>query len=462
MKLHVVLVLSLITALAHGESALADENWPQWRGPNLDGSSDSTDLPTQWGPDQNIKWSTPLPAWSGGTPIIWGDRIFVMTPSAGEQSESSEEAADENEDRQQGRRFGRRRGGGGGRNPGGQTLMVMCISKTDGKVLWEKALDEGNQLFRKGNSTSPSPVTDGETVWTVTGNGVVTALDFDGNVKWTRNIQDDYGRFGLNWGYGSSPLLYDGKLYIEVLHGMRTDEPSYLLALDGSNGETVFKVDRPTDAVRESPDAYTTPALVETESGPQIVIAGGDYVTGHDPQTGEEIWRSSGLNPRRDANFRIIASPVAYNGMVYAPTRVKPLLALKAGGNGDVSDSRLLWKFEGAGGTDVPTPVIDGNHFFIINDQGIATCLDAETGEVLGGPKRTISGTVSSSPLLADGKIYITNETGETMVVSATPDFEELALNPLDGSYTLSSIAVSGNELFLRTGTHLYCISESQ
>jgi outer membrane protein assembly factor BamB len=331
--------------------------------------------------------------------------------------------------------------------------------RADGSLLWQHQLDEGNRLWRKGNNTSPSPVTDGNHIWTVTGNGQVTALTMKGGVVWKRNLQEDYGRFGLNWGYGSSPLLHEGRLIIEVLHGNNTDDPSYLVALNAGNGNVEWRVERPTDAMRESPDAYTTPALLETDAGDQIVVSGGDYVTGHDPKTGRELWRAAGLNPRRSSNYRIIASPVVDGNLIFAPTRKRPLLALKAGGTGDITESHLAWKYEDDGAPDVPSPVSDGERLFLVEDNGMVTCLDQKSGEVVWGPERTATGIVSSSPVLADGKIYFVNESAETIVVEAGPEFKQLAVNPLDGTYTLSSIAVAGRQLFIRTSSHLYCIA---
>lgn len=312
----------------------------------------------------------------------------------------------------------------------------------------------------KGNNTSPSPVTDGELVWTVTGNGVVTAFDMAGEQRWQRKLQDDYGAFGHNWGYASSPLLHRGRLIIEVLHGQRTDDPSYVVALDGKTGEVVWRTERPTDAVAESPDAYTTPTVVSAGEAEQIVISGGDYVTAHDPDTGEELWRAGGLNPSKARNYRIVASPVAIDGMVYAPTRVRPLLALAVSEHGLENDGEAVWKWDESGGPDVPTPVCDGARFYMVSDRGQVTCLDAKTGEVEWGPERTVSGTVSTSPVLADGKLYFTTEEGITAVVAAGPRFELLSSNELDGSYTLSSPVPAGDRLYIRTATHLYCIGE--
>jgi outer membrane protein assembly factor BamB len=476
----------------------ASDNWPQWRGPTANGISDSKNLPTEWSleKNQNIVWKAELPSWSGGTPVIWGDRVFVTSPTKANPGETpppdnrpkggpgfggkgpggfkgptegkgfSDKGGFGGKGPPDGKGFGGRGGFGGGkgggqrRDPGGQTLLLLCLSKKDGSLLWQRDLDTGNRIYNKQNSSSPSPVTDGQTVWVVTGNGVVTAFDMDGNELWKKNMQQAYGNFGLNWGYGSSPLLFDGKLIIEVLHGNNTDDPSYLVAFESGTGKEVWRQERPTDAPRESPDAYTTPALLTVNGKPQIVVSGGDYVTGHDPATGEELWRAAGLNPQKAPNYRIVNSPVIADGMIYAGSRQRPLLALKAGGKGDVTTSNLAWKWEATGGPDVPTPVSDGKYFYMVADNpGLLTCIDAKTGEKIYGPERlNVGATVSSSPLLADGKLYITGENAVTVVFAAGPEFKPLATNDLDGTFTLSSIAVSGQQLFLRTSTHLYCI----
>ena len=421
----------LVCVLAFIPLTVFADNWPQWRGPNQNGISTAENLPSSWTLEENMVWKTKLPSWSGSTPIIWEDRIFLTSPSPAQTPEEQE--------------------------PGGPEIYILCLSRKDGSEIWRYKLDEGNRLWRKQNNTSPSPVTDGKTVWVVTGNGVVTNLTMDGKVIWTRNLQKDYGDFGLNWGYASSPILYDGKLIMQVLHGMHTDDPSYIVAFTAKDGKDVWRVERPTDAPRESPDSYTTPALLEKDGQTQIVITGGDYVTGHDPDTGKEIWRAGGLNPQKRGNYRIVASPVVANDMIYAPTRQRPLLALPAGGKGDVSDS-VVWQWTGAGAPDVPTPICDGKYFYMVDDRGLATCLDAKTGEVIWGPERTSQGIVSASPHLADGKLYLLNEYAVTTVLAAGPEFKLLGTNELDGTYTLSSPVSAGSQLFIRTATHLYCI----
>ena len=250
-------------------------------------------------------------------------------------------------------------------------------------------------------------------------------------------------------------------MIVPVLHGTHTDEPSYLLALDAASGKTLWKVERATAAPAESPDAYTTPLLLEHPDGAQVVISGADCVTGHDPASGSELWRVGGLNPRAAGNYRIVASPIAAGGMLYAPTRVRPLLAIEIGADGRPDDDSVVWRWDKTGGPDVPSPVSDGRYLYMVNDAGLVTCLDARTGEPLWGPERTVQGAVSSSLLLADGMLFFTNEEAVTVVLAAGGEFAQLAANELDGSYTLSSPVAAGNRLYLRTGAFLYCIGES-
>lgn len=408
----------VLVVLALTFSAARADNWPQWRGPNLNGTSDEKNLPVKWTTEENVAWKVAMPSWSGSTPIIWGDRVFLNVADS-------------------------------------DNLSLWCVDKTKGDVLWKQPLGGGNVKMRKQNMSSPSPVTDGRAVYVMTGTGILKAFDFAGKELWSRDIQKDYGAFGLNWGYASSPLLFEDALFVQVLHGMRTDEPSYLLRIDKKSGKTVWRVERPTNAIRESPDSYTTPALLRYGKTTEIVITGGDCVTGHDPATGKELWRANGLNPHNDPSYRIVASPIIFNDVIYAPTRVKPLLALRAGGRGDVTTSHLLWST--ANGPDVPTPVTDGKYFYIVNDRGIIWCLDAKTGEEVYGQQRIKPGTYSASPVLADGKIYVTNEDGLTTVVQAGPKFEVLAENSLN-DYTLSSPAISDGQIFIRTSGYLYCI----
>ncbi|HEY7449928.1 MAG TPA: PQQ-binding-like beta-propeller repeat protein [Vicinamibacterales bacterium] len=412
----------LVTLLATSVVTLRAENWPQWRGPSLNGISAEKNLPVRWSQTENVVWKLALPAWSGSTPIVWGDRIFLSVAE-------------------------------------GSQLSLWCVDRVRGVVRWKQALGGGNVRMQKQNMSSPSPVTDGQHVWAMTGTGVLKAFDFEGKEQWARDIQADYGAFGLQWGYGSSPLLYGDSLYVQVLHGMRTNDPSYVLRISKANGRTIWRVERPTNARFESPDSYTTPALLRYGTNTEIVITGGDVVTGHDPSNGKELWRADGLNPSNNGSYRIVASPVVHGEMIVAPSRERPMLALKTGGRGDVTNTHVLWSFNN--GPDVPTPVTDGTYVYAINDRGIMWCLDAKTGKEIYGRQRLRPATYSGSAVLADGKIYITDEDGVTSVVQAGPSFVKVAENDL-GEYTLSSPAISEGQIFIRTESFLYAIGNKK
>lgn len=439
----------LLTPAAHG-------NWPGWRGPNGDGTApDAKNLPETWSTTENIKWKFELPAWSGSTPTVWGDRIFLNTPSKEEARPAEPEPVATK---------GRKRPGAsrglGMTGPGGQDILLLCLDRRTGRELWRRPYDRGNEIKMKQNMSSPTPVTDGKRIWVVSGNGMVACFDFDGNEQWKFDIPKNYGKIGVQFGYGSSPLLLDGMLVFQMLQGMLTDEPSYVFALNAADGRKLWHVERPTDALHETPDAYSTPAVLVHGGRKEIVVSGGGYITGHDPASGKELWRGGGLNPNNARNYRVIASPLVRDGMIFAPTRVTPFLAFRAGGSGDITTSQLAWKWTEPGAPDVPTPVSDGERLYFADDQGALTCVNAKTGEKIYGPEQTGVGRTSASPILADGKLYLIGESAETAVVAAGPTFRLIAKNVLDGSYTLSTPAFVGSEIYVRTGTHLYCVSK--
>ena len=409
----------LVSAPSLVGTAAQAENWPHWRGPNRNGVGEASGAPLSWSAEDNVTWKVPLPELSGSTPIIWEDRLFLNVAQ-------------------------------------GDALSLWCLDRATGELLWERPVDKRTvDATRKGNMSSPSPVTDGDGVWVMTGTGVLKGFDFEGNELWKRDMQAEYGKFGILHGYSSSPLLHGDSLYVQVLHGFFTDDPSYVLRIDKATGETRWRVERPTDAPREAPDAYTTPALLEHAGGQEIVVSGGDYVTGHDPETGAEAWRLPGLNPSANPMQRIVASPVVVGQRIFVPSRVKPLLVLDAGGRAQGSVPEVAWST--THGPDVPTPAIDQEHMYVLTDRGIMWCMKTDTGEVVWGPERVHSSTYSASPVVADGRIYVTNEDGLTTVVAAAETFEILAENDI-GEYTLSSIAVADGEIYLRSADHLYRI----
>jgi len=423
-------------------------SWAQWRGPQHNGAApDARDLPVSWNETENVKWKIDLPSWSAATPIIWGDTVLVTSAQEG----FSELQAYS----QQGGAKPTPAADAGAKN---DKILLLSINRNTGAIRWTREIGGGNRVYRKQNLASPSPITDGRHIWTMTGAGSLRCFDFAGKQLWARDIQAEYGEFGLNHGYASTPLLHKGKLYVQVLHGMKTDEPSYVFAVDPKTGKTLWKVNRPTDATHESPDDYSTPLIVTVDGKEQLVISGGDYVTGHDLATGREIWRMGGFNPNAERFYRTIASSIVIGDTVYTTsTRGKPFIAFKAGGEGDISGTATVWSNND--GADVPTPTTDGKLIYVVDDRGIVRALDAKTGKAVWGPERAEPGTYSSSPLLADGKIYATNEDGVTTVMKAGRTFEILSVNRLD-SHTLASPVAVGRQLFLRTADKLYCFEK--
>ena len=409
-------------------TTLLADNWPHWRGPTRDGVSAETGLPVKWSATEGVAWKLPLPAYSGSTPIIWGDLIFLSMATASAAGE----------------------------------LELWAVDRSKQAVAWKRPIAGGNHIERKQNMSSPSPVTDGQHVWVMTGVGILKSFDFAGKELWSRDIQTDYGRFGLNWGYASSPLLHGDALFVQVLHGMKTDDPSYVLRIDKATGKTVWRVERPTHAQRESPDSYTTPALLQYEGKTEIVISGGDAVTGHDPATGKELWRVDGLNPQNRGDYRIVASPTVMSGLIVSPSRNNPLTAIRPGGSGNITGTHIAWQFDR--GPDVPSPVSDGKLVYVVNETGVVYCLDLKTGQTIYGPERLPSDFYSASPILADGKIYVTGETtGTTTVFRAGAKFEILASNSFgDGCspFCLSTVAISQGQLFIRSSANLWVIGE--
>ena len=483
------LITVALAFVAFGSATALAQHWPHWRGPSHDGVSRETSLPVSWGAEckseaaaaapgpssaasesgvaspaaapppadappqgrgrgrgqpgegrplvsnvckdfdtKNVAWKLPLPAYSGSTPIIWGNTIFLSVAT--------------------------------GANTG--SIELWAIDRSKPEVTWKRPVVAANHMERKQNMSSPSPVTDGKYVWVMTGLGVFKAFDFEGKEIWSRDLQTEYGKFGLNWGYASSPLLRPDGLYVQVLHGMKTDDPSYVLKIDRLTGKTLWRVERPTPAVRESPDAYTTPAWIEANGRAELIITGGDVVSSHDPATGKEYWRADVLNPTRGSAYRIVASPTVVDGLIIAPSRNNPLVALRPGGSGDVAATHVAWTF--AQGPDVPTPVSDGKLLYVVRDGGVVFALDVKTGETVYGPVRLPGGTYSASPILADGKVYVTTEEeGLTTVFRAGPKFEILASNSLLGDcspYCLSTVAISEGQLFIRTSSFLWAIGE--
>src|SRR5665213_1113739 len=398
------------------------ENWPQWRGPFLNGSTTETNLPSTWSKTENVLWSTPLPGTGHATPIIWDDSVFVTSP-------------DEDEN-----------------------LLLFCLDRHTGKIRWQKQVAVGNRVAGRNNMASPSPVTDGKTVWVMFGTGDLAAFDFSGHPLWARNLATEYGKFVINWLYGSSPMLYHGRLYVEVLH---RNPASYILCLDPQTGTNIWRHIRLTDAKAESQEAYSTPMPSETARGTEIIIVGGDYVTGQDAKTGEEWWRGGGLrNFQHLGDARLVPSPVVAEGMVIVSgAKRNPLLAFHDGGQRDITSSGLAWSYKKYP-TDCVTPLFyQGKLFVLDGDRQIMSCLDPKTGEAAWQKPMGLREIFRASPTGADGKIYCLTEDATAVVLSAA-DGAVLSTVRMEEGRTHATIAAAQGCLFVRTASHLYCIGK--
>jgi len=414
------------------------DDWPQWRGPLFNGSSGETNLPSQWSKTENVAWAADLPGPGASTPVIWNDTVFI----------SSVDTAAAN-------------------------LQAIALDRRTGKVLWQHTVADGVAKDDRSTYASPSPSTDGKLVVFFYGNGDLVAFDFAGKQLWSLNLQKQYGDFAFQWTFSASPTLAYGKLYVEVLqrnvpvngHGLK-DGPidSFILALDPATGKALWKQVRTSDAVAESHEAYTTPIPYQFDGRQQLLIAGGDCLTGHDPESGKELWRWGTWNPNKIPHWRLVVSPAAGDGIVLAcaPKR-DPIYAIKAGGSGVLDDSAIAWKSaqERELSSDVPTPLFYLDDFFILSDVRKALSrVEPRTGKVKWTITTPGESKYESSPTGADGKIYLMNFRGDVTVVAAE-DGKILTTVPMGeerDDATRSTIAVAHQELFVRTNKRLYCI----
>ena len=423
-------------AAGAGLSSRAD-NWPQWRGPSFNGATAEKGLPATWSKTENVQWVAALPGPSGATPVIWGEAVFVSSPDAQ------------------------------------KNLQLLCLNRTDGKLRWQKQVAVGDRTVGRNNMASPSPVTDGKRVYALFGTSDLAAFDFEGKEIWSRNLGKDYGRFAIMWLYGSSPLLYEGKLYVQVLQRNPPDDyahaiddkssrESYLLCLDPETGKDLWRHVRKTDSTKESMESYTTPIPFQGRNGLEIIVVGGDHASGHDPKTGGEIWRAR-MYAKRDDWYRIVTSPVAYRGYIYASgPKGQPVIALKEGGKGDITASHLAWSYQEAP-TDWSTPLVYQDKLFVLDGgKRVLTCLDPKTGEKRWQGNLGIQDPLWSSPTGADGKIYCLSERGTVVVMEAGDEFKVLATIPMGEEPCRSSVAVANGQLFVRTAKNLYCIGRKQ
>jgi outer membrane protein assembly factor BamB len=420
------LICGLLIAfgLASGSPPVRADNWPSWRGPDANGISRETGLPAQWGAGKNIVWQLPVPGRAGSTPVIWGDRLFLT--SAG--------------------------------GPEGKDLLLLCVG-TDGRERWQRRLGTAGRtsiMRGEGNEASASPSTDGKHVWAFVASGDLACFDLDGKEAWHFNVQDRYGRFRIQHGLHSTPVLHQGRLFLSLQHATA----HWLIALDAATGKEVWKTERQTDARGESKECYTTPCLWSDGKEEYLVVLGCDYATAHRLSDGAEVWRIGGLNPpdRYSMAFRIIASPVAGPGLLVIPTaRGSTVVAVRSepAASGAAPEE---WRIA-RGSPDVPSPLVYEGLVYLCRENGVLIVLDAKTGKEV-YQKALHRDRYRASPVYADGRVYLTSRDGTFTVIKPGRTFEQLAVNQLPDEFTASP-AISNGRIYLRGFANLYAVQKS-
>ena len=431
-KIIAVVAMAVLTAAVAGAG-----DWPQWRGPNLNGSTDETNLPTTFSKTENLAWAVPLPGASGATPIVVAERIFLVSTKAG---------SDE--------------------------LLGLCLGVADGKTVWSKALSRGKAPPR-GEIAACSPASDGKRVYFLFGNGDLAAVDFDGKVQWSRSLGKDYGSFAIRFGYSATPLVRKGRLYIPLL---RTEKPwpqspganqpqktplkSLVLCLDAATGKTVWCQVRDTDAKADCRDTYITPMAVEAKGRTELILCGGEYVTGHDIDTGKELWRWE-YTKKREIWQRIVSSPVIVEGLILTnQAHGQAMFALRPGGSGRIAHGDCAWQWTGPA-ADVCSPLAYRGSVYVLSGDKrgkVISCLEPKTGKVKWQSKFAGKGPWRASPTGADGKIYCISEGGDYVVLAAGDKFKELFRTSLGDRPCRSTVVAAHGRLLIRTGKQLLCL----
>ena len=415
---------SLCVALLFAVSSVVRaENWPAWRGPLNNGISSEKNLPTKWSKTENVAWKVALPGPAGASTVVWENRIFV--PSVD-----------------------------------GTDLVLLAYDTKDGKQLWRQVVGQGNKDVRgdEGNSASNSPVTDGKHVWIMMANGAFGCYSVEGKEVWKSNLEDRFGKFDIQFGLTSTPVLDGGRLYLQMIHGARDRVPSrgIVACLDAATGKEVWKQNRETDAVDENKHSYASPVMYDFGGKKFLLTHGADYTIAHDINSGAELWRLGELNlkTKYDNTLRFVASPACADGIIVVPSaKGGPCVGLKPDGKGDVSQHRFWTNLKTP---DVPSPLIVDGLVYLCMQDGNLYCLDQATGEQHYF-ERTHRQRHRASPVYADGHIYLTARDGIITVVKAGKKFETVAENDV-GDAISASPSISNGTIYLRTFDALWAI----
>lgn len=412
-----------------GSATAAD--WPHWRGPHYNGTSEEEGLPKTLTED-NILWKTPMPSMSSASPMVLGNRVYCTSNSADMES-----------------------------------LVGYCIDRDTGKILWEKEFVKEIEQPRRNTAASPSPVTDGKRVFFTFGSTDIIATTPEGEVLWSLNLEDRYGPVSQQFGYSATPLPFNDKLYVAIMRGQWdrkelddfTDEDSYVLCLDPATGEVIWRTHRSSDGHDEAFDSYTSPMPYDHGGVKAVITQGANYVIAHDAATGKELWRQN-HNPEMGKMWRLIPSPVVAGELVIGvqPRGLSPF-GIRPETGKTIAFDESLWIFDGKT-TDVPTPVYHDGRVYLLNGvRKLLYCLEATTGKELWVGEVDADSRIWASPVLADGVIYCLSEEGQVSTMKVGESFEMLSTLSLGGKECKSTIGISDGKLFVRTSEALYCFT---
>jgi len=407
-----VLAAGLLGSLVAVNARAAD--WPTWRGPNADGVCSEKDLPTAWGVKENVKWKTELPAPGNSTPIILGDQVFIT------------QAKDK-----------------------GKLRGIVCLDRKTGKIVWEQYLPfDGDEPTHEGNPfASGSVATDGDNLFAWFGSAGAAAMSRDGKLLW----KVDLGAFTHIWGNASTPAIYQDLVILNCAPGER----AFVVALNKKDGKEVWRVDGVTSPKDKFQGSWSSPKLVREGDRDTVLIAQPNVLIAYDPANGKERWRCTGLTHLQ------YTTPLVGEGIAVAMSGYHGrALAVKLGGNGDVTETHRLWvtKEDEKEDQRIGSGVILDGHIYMVNEPGFAQCINLKTGEKLW--RERLGGGTWSSLLLADGKFYNVDKGGRTSIFAAQPKFAKLSEDNRLGEPTNASIAVSQGNLYIRTYQHLWCIGK--
>ena len=423
-------------------------NWPSFRGPQASGSADGQKLPDQWNPatGDGILWRTTIPGLAHSSPIVWNDTVFVTSAISSRKDATFKPglygAGDADADR----------------TP--QRWMLYAIDKRTGTIRWERTAAQGEPLnlrHIKSTYASASPATDGRIVVAWFGSQGVFAYDLAGHLRWKVDLgRVDMGAYDIpsyEWGPASSPIIWNGLVIIQC----DTQTDSFLLALNAETGETVWKTDR-----NELP-SWGTPTVITTPAGPELVTNASNFVRGYDPKTGLELWKIGGSS-KLTAPTPIFADGLHIVASGRAPER--PVFAVRPGARGDLTlakgadhNSQVAWSKSGRG-SYMPTPLAYRGLLYMLANNGVLDAYDPVTGKEVYRQRLPLVGSgYSASPVGADGKIYLSNEDGEILVIEAGPTFKLVATNSM-GETLMATPALSEGVMYVRASSTLFAVGK--